>query len=734
MPLDEERARHVPAETRREQGLGEHGLDEQALGARRREVVEHLFEREAVLEPEREHDRLVVRGRLQLEAEPATEPLAEREAERAVDAAAEGRVDHELHPAALVEEALEHDAPLGGHGAEDAGAALDVLDDRARGLRFVRLRGERLRGQRLLAHAGHLERELPRAPGALPEPERDRGRSPSSVCDADHARADAQDPPRRGAELKDVPGVRFDREILVQRADRGALGLEHDLIVGRVRDRAAARDRDEPRPARRVHDALHAVFVEQGPTPPRVRPNHRVEVLARELAVGVSAATQREQRVLRPRGARALGDELLGEDVERRARLRRAIEHAAAHRAHDRVRLDQLVLGEREEASLRQPRDAVPRAPDPLEERRDRAGGAHLDHELDVPDVDAELERRRGDEHGELAALEAPLCFASERGRETAVVATHALAAEPGTEPGRDALGELAGVHEHERRPVRAHELGDPLVDLVPHLVRAHGRERRWGELDAEIDGAQVSRVHRFDRAPHPGEETRDVLDRLLRRGEANPKERTARPSQRLEALEREREVGPAFVAAKLVDLVHDHRAHGAEHAAPPVAGEQDVERLGRRHQDVRRPLPHRRAHLRLGIAGAHEDPDVGQARIERPDLRERQLEVLLDVRRERAERGDVHDARFVRQPRALGEELVERAQKGGECLARAGRRRDQRVSPGAEVRPPLALRTRGLPQVLLEPATHRGVKGSERHRESIKGPALDASGRAERA
>jgi hypothetical protein len=60
-----------------------------------------------VLRPEREHDGVVARGRLQLEVEGPTDALAHGEAERAVHASAEGRVDHELHAPRLVEEALE---------------------------------------------------------------------------------------------------------------------------------------------------------------------------------------------------------------------------------------------------------------------------------------------------------------------------------------------------------------------------------------------------------------------------------------------------------------------------------------------------------------------------------------------------------------------------------------------------------------------------------------------------
>jgi len=73
------------------------------------QVVEHLFERKAVLRPEGQNDGLFVRSRLELGPEAAAEALAQGETECAVDATTEGRVHHELHAAALVEEALEDD-------------------------------------------------------------------------------------------------------------------------------------------------------------------------------------------------------------------------------------------------------------------------------------------------------------------------------------------------------------------------------------------------------------------------------------------------------------------------------------------------------------------------------------------------------------------------------------------------------------------------------------------------
>ena len=78
---------------------------------------------------ERQHDRVFGGRRLQLEIERPAEALAQREPEGAVDARPERRVQHQLHAAALVEEALDHERLLRGERAERAPSRREVLDD-----------------------------------------------------------------------------------------------------------------------------------------------------------------------------------------------------------------------------------------------------------------------------------------------------------------------------------------------------------------------------------------------------------------------------------------------------------------------------------------------------------------------------------------------------------------------------------------------------------------------------
>src|SRR5712691_6223176 len=75
------------------------------------------------------------------------------------------------------------------------------------------------------------------------------------------------------------------------------------------------------------------------------------------------------------------------------------------------------------------------------------------------------------------------------------------------------------------------YQLHQPLVDLLPHLGRPHRLERRRRNLERQIEGARVSRVDDGGvacEAARAREETGDVLDRFLRRREADALESPA--------------------------------------------------------------------------------------------------------------------------------------------------------------------------------------------------------------
>ena len=92
------------------------------------QIAHHLVERETVRFGQRDDDVVFGRGSLELEIELAAETLAQRQPPRAIDAAAEWRMEDELHSARLVEEAFEHDRVLRWQAAERRMTRAQIVD------------------------------------------------------------------------------------------------------------------------------------------------------------------------------------------------------------------------------------------------------------------------------------------------------------------------------------------------------------------------------------------------------------------------------------------------------------------------------------------------------------------------------------------------------------------------------------------------------------------------------
>jgi hypothetical protein len=393
------------------------------------------------------------------------------------------------------------------------------------------------------------------------------------------------------------------------------VGLEHDAVVGVVGDRAARRDRREPGAAPRAEPAVDPIAVQVGARASLLgrdalghEREHGLPVGVAQRAIRMGAAHEREQRALVPVVGGDGRDELLREDVEGPRRDRERVERALAHRADEGRALDELVPRQREHSPLRRRAERVARAADALEQRRDRARRADLHDELDGADVDPELEGRGRDDAADLGALEPRLGRQPQRARQAAVVCGDPLLAEPRRELVREALDEAACVDEDDRRAVREDERRDPIVDLVELGVRRDGAEGLARDLDRELDVPPRAGVDDDGPGARTDEEPRDELDRALRRREADAHRRAR--DERVEALEAQREVCAPLVADDRVDLVDDHGVDACEPFARPRRGQQDVERLGRRDEDVRRALRHLRALARGGVAGADADAD----------------------------------------------------------------------------------------------------------------------------
>ena len=210
----------------------------------------------------------------------------------------------------------------------------------------------------------------------------------------------------------------------------------------------------------------------------------------------------------------------------------------------------------------------------------------------------------------------------------------------------RHALRQAPRVDEDQRRAMLQRQLGDAVVNLAPHFVAGDGAELRRRNLDRQIELAAVTNVdHGRSGTSRAGQEMRDLFDRLLRGRQADAR----RPvRQQVKPLQRERQVRAALVVGDGVDLVDDYGLDIAQNGAAAVCGEQNVERLGRGDQDVRRTLEHLAPLFHQRVAGAHGGANLGHQEAalggQRQNLAERAVEVLLDIVAERLQRRDVQD------------------------------------------------------------------------------------------
>ena len=137
---------------------------------------------------------------------------------------------------------------------------------------------------------------------------------------------------------------------------------------------------------------------------------------------------------------------------------------------------------------------------------------------------------------------------------------------------------------------------------------------------------------------------------------------------------------------------------------------EQQPQRFGSGNQDVRRLAHHLGAVGERSVAATHRHlhrrelpAPLGSQRLH---LRQRLLQVAVDVVRQRLERRDVERLYPILQltDGSTAEQVVQDAQEGGECLARAGGRGDQDVLPGVNQRHRHRLRWRQVGEAAAEP------------------------------
>ena len=213
--------------------------------------------------------------------------------------------------------------------------------------------------------------------------------------------------------------------------------------------------------------------------------------------------------------------DLLGQHVERVARIAHRLDRAVAHPLGDHGALEQVAAELREDHAPADRADLVPGPADPLQPGRDRRRRLDLHDQVDRAHVDAELEAGRRDDRGQPAGLEVLLDQGALLARHRPVVRPrddHLLGRRAGAglrhhlrgrgvvellhagalggqlvQPGGQAFGQPAGVGEHDGRAVLLDEIEHPFLDVRPDAGAVAGAGGRAGEILGEL--AEVAHV-----------------------------------------------------------------------------------------------------------------------------------------------------------------------------------------------------------------------------------------------
>ena len=294
-----------------------------------------------------------------------------------------------------------------------------------------------------------------------------------------------------------LPRPALVHHLLVELADTGAVG-EEDAEQPPIRDGPARRDGQSlgavARADRVAGPVPHDAGAQLGELLARVAAGQQIERVG-ELLVGQLGEVGRPPDQRGELGDRCLaagggvGDDLLGEDVERVAEVAGRLDLPVEHAPGDHCGLQQVAAMLGVDRALARLADLVAGPADALQATAHGAGRLDLDHEVDGAHVDAELEAARGDDGPEVAALELVLDDdALLTGQRTVVRLDEVLVAPAGlgvdpdaallgelVELGGESLGQSAGVAEDDRRAVLEHLVEDARVHARPDRGDAGG-------------------------------------------------------------------------------------------------------------------------------------------------------------------------------------------------------------------------------------------------------------------
>ena len=162
------------------------------------------------------------------------------------------------------------------------------------------------------------------------------------------------------------------------------------------------------------------------------------------------------------------------------------------------------------------------RSPHALKECCNRPRRADLNHQIHFADIDPQLQRRGGHQRRQRPILQPRLGVQPSLAGKAAVMAGDFLLPQQSRQPRRQPLGELARVHEYQRRAVAVDQPPDHRVNFVPLLMRADRRQRRRRHFNGDVHLPPMPYVHQLAFPPGSHQKSPHFVQRLLRGRQSN--------------------------------------------------------------------------------------------------------------------------------------------------------------------------------------------------------------------
>lgn len=207
-----------------------------------------------------------------------------------------------------------------------------------------------------------------------------------------------------------------------------------------------------------------------------------------------------------------------------------------------------------------------------------------------------------------------------------------------------------ARVHKNQGGPGAVNQFCQPLVHLVPDLVRGNARQPRRHDFNPQIHVPPVADIHNLRLPTVSAQERSHVLDGLLSGGEADSLHRFS--GELRQSFQAEAQVGTSLVTRQRMDLVDDHRSNPFQQFGTALTCQENEEGLRSGNQDVGRTVQRAPSLRGRSVACSNQRPDFREVESRLggslPDLLQGCEEIVPDVVRQGFQGRDVQHFRGV--------------------------------------------------------------------------------------